>query len=120
MTLIPAQAGQAERQTFAEGLMQAFEAVLSLTDMGRDLGEHTTVRTEHIVRVRSEAEVDGAAAQMQVTASRTSADSYRAVKRTGAVTIIVAHYADPAGLADAATIAGICGWAGSEVPAVTA
>lgn len=105
MTTIPVQSG---RETFAEGLMQALSAVQELAGLVGDVGEQTTVRTEYVVRVRSDAEVDGSAALMGVTPERTPAGTYRAVMREATVTVTIAHFADPAAPAGAAAIESAC------------
>ena len=97
------------RVTYAEGLMQALSAVQSLAGLHGDLGEHTTVRTRFTVAVRSEAEVDGAAA-------RTSPWRYEAVSHLGTVTVAVIFTDDPAAdPADVATIDSIRGQAAGEI-----
>ena len=104
------------RVTYAKGLMQALSAVQSLAGLHGDLGEHTTVRTRFCVAVRSEAEVDGAAALLGVIPARTSPWRYEAVSHLGTVTVAVIFTDDPAaGPADMATIDSICGQAASEI-----
>lgn len=77
------------RETFAGGLMQAFTALREIAALTWDVGEAASVSTEVTVLVHSEAEVDGAAALLGAVTHR-PAGQYRAVRRTGAVTVTVA------------------------------
>jgi hypothetical protein len=112
MNPIPVQSGTA---SFADSLTRAFDALLDLADMGRDLGEQTTVRSRFTVLVHSEAEVDAAAAEWGITPERVGSGHYRAVRRMGPVTVLVAFIEYGSAPADTATLAGVCNWAAGEV-----
>jgi hypothetical protein len=79
------------RATFAEGLIQAFTALENLTGLARDVGENAWVSTEVTVLVDSEAEVDAAAALLEVDPERPVPGHYQAVKREGGATVTVAR-----------------------------
>jgi hypothetical protein len=90
------------RESFAEGLMQAFTALEGLTGLAWDIGENASVSTEVTVLVHSEAEVDAAAALLGGVPHRL-AGQYLFLKREGTVTVTVALCASCAS----------CGHAGS-------
>jgi hypothetical protein len=117
MTPVPI---QPKPETFAEGLMQSLDAVRGLAEMVSDLGEQTTVRSRFTVLVHSEAEVDAAAAEWGITPERVSSGHYRAVRRMGPVTVLVAFIEYGSAPADTATLAGVCNWAAGEVHEATA
>lgn len=111
---------QSRPETFAEGLMQSLDAVRDLADMISDLGEETTVSSRFTVLVHSEAEVDAAAAEWGITPERVGRGHYRAVRRMGPVTVLVAFIEDGSAPADAAAIDAVCHWAAGEVHEATA
>jgi len=78
------------RESFAEGLMQAFDVLGELAGIAWDVSEAARVRAGIVVTVHSEAEVDAAAAVLGAVPERLAPGHYRAVKRTGAVTVSVA------------------------------
>lgn len=100
MTTIPA---APPRETFAEGLMRAFEALRVLAGLADEVGEHAEVSTRITVHVPGEAQVDGAAAAMEVTPER-CCGHYRAATTEGTVTVLVDFAGDFAALAGAADI----------------
>jgi hypothetical protein len=81
------------RETFAEGLMQAFNALGALADAAGDLSETATVRMEVTALVGSEAEVDGVAALLGAVPERPEPGRYEAVAQSGSVTVTVARRA---------------------------
>ena len=104
------------RETYAAGLLQAFDAMLALADLGNDFSERAAVHASFTVHVHSEAEVDAAAAILGTTAGRRGPWDYRAVRCNGNVTVTVAFTSDPAAPASLAALESIARSASCDLP----
>lgn len=104
-------------EVLAKGLRQAFSALRSLGSLAPSLGEQTTLTTRLTLAVKSEAEVDGVAAAIDVKPRWTSPWVYQATWTEGTVTVTVAFTTDPlAEWANAGALESACRQEAGDVP----
>jgi beta-phosphoglucomutase-like phosphatase (HAD superfamily) len=105
------------REALAESVLQALDALRSAGELAAGLGEQTTLTTRLAIAVKSAAEVDAVAADMDVKASWTAPWTYQAAWTEGTVTVTVAFTTDPfKAPASLAVIESICGQEAGDIP----
>ena len=82
-------------ETLAEGLRQALDALRAFGSLASALGEQTTLTSRYTLAVKSAAEVDGIAAEMDVKPDWTMPWTYQATWTEGTVTVTVTFSTDP-------------------------
>jgi hypothetical protein len=92
-------------EALAQGLNEALDALRGLGSLAAALGEQTTLTTGYVIGVRSVAEVNQVAADMDVEPSWVMPWTYAAAWSEGTVTVTVSFTTDPpVAPADAALI----------------